>query len=129
MISEDIFSRLLLVSGEKNLNGLSKILGKTESWAASTKKRKGIPFEACAEIAKTHSVSMDYLLFGIKTEEAKLDINEIKVSITEGIFASIQQEMIVLNEGIKISTIANAIANEIIENCDLKTNEDIKKAI
>ena len=121
LISKDIFSRLMTTSGNKNLNNLSKELGYTESWGASTKKRNGIPYEACAQISEKHNVSMDYLLYGIenKRQEIGIDLNELKFSVAEGVFRLIQMKMIEANEGVKISIIADAITNEIKSHFDI----------
>ncbi|MBA6255008.1 MULTISPECIES: hypothetical protein [unclassified Colwellia] len=129
MISKDIFSRLLSTSGITTLTALSNDLGYNENWGTTTRKRGSIPYEACSKVSQKFNVSMDYLLYGIDNARKKMDINELKVSVTEGIFAAVQQEMITLNKGVKISTMANMITNEIIENCDIETQENIKKAI
>jgi len=127
--SNEIFSRLLELYKTEKMNELSVLLGYKESWGASTRKRGGIPFEACAKAYEKYNVSMDYLLYGIDNMPKKIDINELQISITEGIFAAVQQEMITLNKNVKISTMANMITNEIIENCDLQTQNTKKKAI
>ena len=71
---------------------------------------------------------MDYLIFGGVNTSNSLDVNELKLSITEGLFYTIQTDLIKLNDGIKISTITNAITNEIIENNEIKTTEETNKS-
>ena len=127
MISKDIFFRLMKENNAKTLKELSNMYGYKDNWATTTRKREGIPFEACAMTSEKFDVSMDYLLFG--KENNTIDVNELKTSITEGIFAMMQTDMIVLNKDVKISTMANIITSEIIENCDIKTNEKVRKAI
>ena len=79
-------------------------------------------------MAIEHDLSMDYLIFGSVSTSNSLDVNELKLSITEGLFYTIQTDLIKLNDGIKISTITNAITNEIIENNEIKTTEEAKKS-
>ena len=125
--SNEIFSRLLELFETNKVNELSILLGYKDSWGASTRKRGGIPFEACVIASLKFDVSMDYILFG--KEKSSIDINELKISITEGIFAAMQSDMIVLSKDVKISTMANMITSEIVENCDIKAKEEVKKAI
>jgi hypothetical protein len=125
--SNEIFSRLLELYKTNKVNELSVLLGYTDSWGASTKKRGGIPYEACVIASLKFDVSMDYILFG--KENNSIDINELKTSITEGIFAMMQSDMIELSKDVKISTMTNIITSEIVENCDIKTNEKTRKAI
>jgi hypothetical protein len=127
--SEDIFFRLMSTCKTSTLKELSEMLGYKYNWATTTKKREVIPYEACSIVVEKFGTSMDYLLYGIDNSPNKVDINELQISITEGIFAAVQQEMIVLNKDIKISTMANMITNEIIENCNIDIQENIKKAI
>ena len=79
-------------------------------------------------MAIEHDLSMDYLIFGGVNTSNSLDVNELKLSITEGLFYTIQTDLIKLNDGIKISTITNAITNEIIENNEIKTTEETNKS-
>jgi len=125
--SNEIFSRLLELYKTNKVNELSVLLGYTDSWGASTKKRGGIPYEACVIASHKFDVSMDYILFG--KENNSIDINELKISVTEGIFAAVQNEMIVLSKDVKISTMANIITSEIVENCGITSKNEIKKAI
>lgn len=124
MISKDIFSRLMDITGINTLTGLSKELGYTENWGTTTRKRGGIPFDACAQISEKHNVSMDFLLYGIDNERKELDVNDLKVAVTEGLFTLIQLKLMEPAEGVKISTMATAITDEIITSCDI--NEKIK---
>ena len=129
MISKDIFSRLMTITGINTLTGLSKELGYTENWGTTTRKRGGIPFEACAQISEKHNVSMDYLLYGIDNERKELDVNDLKVAVTEGLFTLIQLKLMEPAEGVKISTMATAITDEIITSCDIEKKIEPKKAI
>lgn len=127
LISNDIFNRLLELYNTRKMNELSEMLGYKHNWGAATRKRSGIPFEACVIASLKFNVSMDYILFG--KENSSIDINELKTSITEGIFAMMQSDMIVLSKDVKISTMTNIITSEIVENCDIKTSEKVNKAI
>ncbi|PKH86234.1 hypothetical protein [Colwellia sp. Bg11-28] len=127
MISKDIFFRLMKENNAKTLKELSNMYGYKDNWATTTRKREGIPFEACAMTCEKFGVSMDYLLFG--EESNSIDINELKTSITEGIFAMMQTDMIVLSKDVKISTMANIITSEIVENCDINMSKKVRKAI
>ncbi len=129
MISKDIFSRLMDITGINTLTGLSKELGYTENWGTTTRKRGGIPFEACAQISEKHNVSMDFLLYGIDNERKELDVNDLKVAVTEGLFTLIQLKLMEPAEGVKISTMATAITDEIITNCDIENKLESKKTI
>ncbi|MCP4988319.1 MAG: hypothetical protein GY928_20405 [Colwellia sp.] len=111
----------------KTLKELSNMYGYKDNWATTTRKREGIPFEACAITAEKYNLSMDYLLFG--KDRNSIDINELKTSITEGIFSAVQCEMIELKKDVKISTIANLITSELIENDDVRIDKDRKKPI
>ena len=51
-------------------------------------------------------------LYGIEKSEEKLSIDELKMPIAEGLFRLIQLEMITKPEEIKISTLADVIAQE-----------------
>ncbi|MEW6995974.1 hypothetical protein AADZ84_17200 [Colwelliaceae bacterium MEBiC 14330] len=124
LISNDIFLRLMKENKAKTLKELSNIYGYSDNWATLTKKRDGIPFEACAITAKKFNLSMDYLLFG--KENNSIDINELKTSITEGIFSAVQCDMIELKKDVKISTIANLITSELVENGQVKVAEEKK---
>ncbi len=129
MISKDIFSRLMTTTGINTLTGLSKDLGYTENWGTTTRKRGGIPFEACAQISEKHNVSMDFLLYGIDNERKELDVNDLKVAVTEGLFTLIQMKLMEPAEGVKISTMATAITDEIITSCDIEKKMEPKKVI
>jgi hypothetical protein len=128
MISKDIFFRLMKISNIDSLKDLSESLGYKQNWATSTRKRNTIPYEACALIAEKHECSMDYLLYGIENSN-KVDINELKLSVTEGVFAAIQADMIVLNKDVKISHVTETITSEIKEACNINDeNQKLNKA-
>jgi len=127
--SEDIFLRLMSTCKASTLKELSEMLGYKYNWATTSKKREVIPYEACSIAVEKFDTSMDFLLYGTDNTPKKIDINELKISITEGIFAAVQQDMITLSKGVKISTMANMITNEIIENSDIDTQDNKKIAI
>ena len=129
MISKDIFMRLMEVNKINSLKKLSNEYGFTDNWATTTRKREGIPFEICAKTAEKFNVSMDYLLYGID-DSKKIDINELKISITEGIFAAIQTDMITLNKDVKISHITDVITSDIKEVCNISVeNPQLKQVL
>ena len=125
---DDIFKRILSACNLKNLKEISLFFGYKENWASNTRTRNVIPWEICLKVAIEHDLSMDYLIFGSVSTSNSLDVNELKLSITEGLFYTIQTDLIKLNDGIKISTITNAITNEIIENNEIKTTEETNKS-
>jgi hypothetical protein len=124
---DEIFKRILSACNLKNLKEISLFFGYKENWASNTRTRNVIPWEICLKVAIEHNLSMDYLLFGETSTSNSLNVNELKLSITEGLFYTIQADLMTLNDGVKISTITNAITNEIIENNDIKTTEEVKK--
>lgn len=126
--SNEIFSRLLVLFRTKKMNELSILLGYKESWGAATRKRGGIPFEACVIASKKFDVSMDYLLFDESIGNNEIDINELKLSVTEGVFSAIQTDMITLNKDVKISHVTDVITSEIKESLDIKNEKQPKKA-
>lgn len=129
MISKDIFFRLMKVSNIDSLKDLSENLGYKQNWATSTRKRNSIPYEACALIAEKHNCSMDYLLYGVEDKLEKIDINELKLSVTEGIFSAIQTDMIKLNKDVKISHVTEIITSELKDVCNISDeNRQLKKA-
>lgn len=126
--SNEIFERLLLLYKTKKMNELSVMLGFKKNWGSSIKNRGSIPFEACVKASKEFNVSMDYLIFGIE-DSNKIDINDLKISVTEGVFAVIQTNMITLNKDVKISHITEVITSEITEACNINAeNQQLKKA-
>lgn len=129
MISKDIFLRLMEVNKIDSLKKLSNEYGFTDNWATTTRKREGIPFEICAKTAMKYNVSMDYLIFGIEDKLEKIDVNELKVSVTEGVFSAIQTNMITLNKDVKISHVTEIITSEIKDVCNISDeNKQLKKA-
>ena len=128
MNAKDIFSRLLDTTGSKTMTGLSELLGYQINWATTMKKRNSIPFEACAKVSEEYGVTIDFLLTGKKVDKAYIDKNDLKVAITEGLFTTIQTELISLNEGAKISTVANAICDEVVESLNIEHQDSSTKA-
>lgn len=127
--SNEIFSRLLMLFKTEKMNELSVFLGYKESWGAATRKRGSIPFEACVIAADKFNVSMDYLIYGIDHKLEKVDINKLKLSVTEGVFAAIQTDMITLNKDVKISQVTEVITSEIKDVCNINVeSQQLKKA-
>ena len=125
--SNEIFSRLLELFQTEKMNELSILLGYKESWGAATRKRAGIPFDACVMASEKMNVSMDYLLFGTSIDDNEIDINELKLSVTEGVFAAIHTDMIILNKDVKISQVTEIITSEIALTCNVKHDQQLKK--
>jgi hypothetical protein len=128
MISKDIFSRLLITTEIKTLTGLSKELGYTENWGTTTRKRGGIPYEACSKVSELHNISMDYLLYGIDNERKEINTDEVRIAVTEGIFSAIQSNLITISKDVKISHVSDVITSEIIEVCNVNDeSQQLKK--
>ena len=127
--SKEIFFRLMELYKITKMNEFSVHIGYKESWGAATRKREGIPYDACVKASIEHGVSMDYLLFGTTSEEKNVDANDLKVAVTEGIFTLIQLKMMEPAEGVKISTMATAITDEIITSCDIENKAEPKKVV
>jgi hypothetical protein len=125
----DIFDRLINVCNFRNLKEISVHYGYKENWASNTRSRNTIPWDLCLKVAIEYKLSLDYLIFGEGDESIKIDTNEVKTSITEGIFSAVQCDMIELKKDVKISTIANLITSELIENSNKGEEKDTKKAI
>lgn len=125
--SEEIFKRLMTTCKTKTLKELSEYLGYKYNWATTTKKREGIPFEACAKVFEKKGISMDYLLYGIENNRNDIKISELKMSIAEGVFTLIQLKMIETTEGVKISMIADEITKEIRNHFDIKDIDNQEK--
>jgi len=51
------------------------------------------------------------------------------VAVTEGLYTLIQMKMMALAEGVKISTMATTITNEVVTSCDIDKKLESKKAI
>jgi hypothetical protein len=127
--SNEIFERLLTLYETKKLNELSIKLGFKKNWGSSVKNRGSIPFEACTKACEEFNVSMDYLIYGIEDKIEKTDINELKLSVTEGIFSAIQTDMITLNKDVKISHVTDVITSEIKDVCNVNdVSKQLKKA-
>jgi len=127
MISKEIFLRLMEVYKTDKMNELSVLMGYKESWGASTRKRDGIPFEACVKAAQTFNISLDYLIFGKENTSEIINENELRISVTEGIFAAIQTDMISLGKDVKISRVAEIITSEIKEGCNI--SDDLQQKL
>lgn len=126
--SKEIFNRLLKLYQTDKMNELSVLLGFKENWAVSTRNRNGIPFEACVKAACEKNISMDYLLFGKDITHKMININNLKTSVTEGIFTLVQLDMMTPGKDVKISTLADTITSEIVENCNVETDNEDKQS-
>jgi len=125
----EIFDRILITCKIKNLKELSIHFGYKENWASSTRTRKTIPWDICLKIAIEYNLSIDYLVFGKGSNENKVDIDELKTPINEGIFNAIQADLIELKEGVKISNIVKSITSEISEHYDVQEIKAVKKVV
>jgi phage repressor protein C with HTH and peptisase S24 domain len=76
-----IFERLSKLYGVSQLKELSVALGYNHNWAAGTKKRGGIPYEACAKAAEEFNVSLDFLVYG--REKNTLPTDQIQIPFYE----------------------------------------------
>ena len=125
----EIFERILITCKIKNLKDLSIHFGYKENWASSTRSRKTIPWDICLKIAIKYNLSLDYLVFGVASNVKRIDIEELKTPINEGVFNAIQAELIELNEGVKISNLVKTITSEISEHYDIQEINKIKKVV
>jgi hypothetical protein len=125
----EIFERILITCKIKNLKDLSIHFGYKENWASSTRSRKTIPWDICLKIAIEYNLSIDYLVFGVASNVKRIDIEELKTPINEGVFNAIQAELIELNEGVKISNLVKTITSEISEHYDIQEINKIKKVV
>lgn len=112
--SNDIFSRLLKLYEVEKMNELSEALGFKKNWAASTRNRGGIPFDACVIASEKFDVTMDYLLFGSEVNQSiEEKVNKLRKSVTDGIFWAIQTGAITPGKDISISYITEVIMDEL----------------
>jgi hypothetical protein len=124
-----IFERLLKIREFKTLKELSVNYGYQKNWASNCRLKGTIPWDVCLKISIEYKLSIDYLVFGINENSNKVDINELKLSVTEGVFAAIQADMIVLNKDVKISHVTETITSEIKEACNINDeSQQLNKA-
>ena len=122
--SKDIFSRLLKLYEVEKMNELSEALGFKKNWAASTRNRGGIPFDACVIAAEKFDVTMDYLLFGSNVNQSiEEKENKLRKSVTDGIFRAIQTGIITPDEDVSISFITEVIMSELNYIYEQNTDE------
>jgi len=62
--AQDVFKRLKLILGTTTARELSQKLGMTESGISNAITRNSIPYSYCAEVALTHRIPLDWLIFG-----------------------------------------------------------------
>ncbi|WP_159821471.1 helix-turn-helix domain-containing protein [Colwellia sp. 20A7] len=109
MISKDIFLRLMDTCNVKTLKELSNKYGYKDNWATTTRKREGIPFDICVQVAEENNVTMDYLLFGKENDDAQKNLEQLRDSITDSIYELIDSGAITKNEKIGLSFITEKI--------------------
>ena len=125
---DEIFDRILKTCEIKTLKELSVKFGYQENWASNARNRNVIPWDVCFKTAVEYNSSIDYFIFGDEKSN-KLDTNELKTLISEGLFTLIQLDMMTPGKDVKISTMANAITSEITEHYSIENTNDGKKAI
>jgi len=108
-----IFERLLNVCKIKTLKDLSKKYEYQDHWATNTRRRGTIPWDLCLKVALEYRLSIDYLIFGKETDTIKINMDELKLSVTESVFKSIQTNMIELQEDVRISDVIEGITSDI----------------
>lgn len=62
--SQDVFERLKFIFNVKTYRELAQKTGINESGISNTIKRNSIPYSLCADIARTHGIPLDWLIFG-----------------------------------------------------------------
>lgn len=123
---EEIFLRLKRLYNVEKLSELSEKLGYKYNWATTTKNRNKVPWEACAKAAQELNVTTDYIFFGENGTNKKASEENIRIAVTEGIFAAIQTNMITLNKDVKITQLTEIITSEIKQTCDINSNSKEK---
>ena len=123
--SEEIFLKLMSLFETKSLRELSIKLGYNENWATSTKQRKAIPWEACLEASQRFNISFDELIYS-EGHKNKVEEDDIRIAVTEGLFAAIQTDMISLNKDVKITQVTEIVTSEIKQNCNINSNSQAK---
>jgi len=84
-----VLTRLSELYGVSQLKELSLKLGHTQSWAANTKKRGGVPYDACVKAAEEFNISMDFLLYGkekntLPTDQIQIPFYEVSAAAGSG---------------------------------------------
>lgn len=125
----EIFKRLLNVCNIKTLKDFSLHFGYKENWASNCRIKNTIPWDVCLKVAIEKKLSIDYFIFGDGKDSNKIDINELKLSVAEGLFTLIQLDMIKPEKDVKISVLADAITSEITKSELIETSNEIKKAL
>jgi len=107
-----VLARLSELYDVSQLKELSLILGHTQSWAANTKKRGAIPYDACVKAAEEFNVSIDFLLYG--KEKNILPTDQIQIPFYE-VSAAAGSGDLVLSEEMNslVSFDANFLRNEL----------------
>ena len=93
-----VLSRLSELYGVNQLKELSLMLGHTQSWAANTKKRGAVPFDACIKASEEFNVSLDFLVYG--KEKNTLPSDQIQVPFYE-VSAAAGSGALVLSEEVR----------------------------
>jgi len=104
--------RLSELYGVSQMKELSLLLGHNQSWAAATKKRGGIPYDACVKAVKEFNVSLDFLVYG--EEKTTLPSDHLEIPFYE-VSAAAGSGDLVLSEEMKslVSFDANFLRNEL----------------
>lgn len=116
----EIFERLLKVKEINTLKELSISYGYQHKWASNSRLKGTIPWDLCLKVAIEHKLSLDYLVFGIESEIIKVNMDELKLSVTESVFKAIQTNMIELQEEVRISDVIEGITSDIEKVCDIE---------
>ena len=107
-----VLTRLSELYGVNQLKELSLALGYDKSWATNTKRRGGIPYDACAKAVEEFKVSFDFLIYG--DEKSNLPTDQIQIPFYE-ISASAGSGELVLSEEMNslVSFDTNFLRNEL----------------
>ena len=116
----EIFERLLNVCKIKTLKDLSIKYEYQDHWATNTRRRGAIPWDLCLKVAIEYKLSLDYLIFGKESDTIKVNMDELKLSVTESVFKAIQTNMIELQEDVRISDVIEGITSDIERDCKIE---------
>lgn len=116
----EIFGRLLKIKNFNTLKELSIEYGYQKNWGSNSRLKGTIPWDLCLKVAIEHKISLDYLIFGKESETIKVNIDELKLSVTESVFKAIQTNMIELQEEVRISDVIEGITSDIEKVCDIE---------
>ena len=72
--AQDVYERLKFILGVNTAREIGKIAGITESGISSAIARNSIPYNFCAEVALTHNIPFDWLIFGDNDKKSNRSI-------------------------------------------------------